>query len=115
MILAEWSTTLGEKALSLKILLAHCAVETLAVVVIGQSFDPSVSSLDGEAARKTFSSKKLVPIVLAVGESIFQEERTVAEQLSAVRTAETFGMEVLSNRIQTVPFDLLAALIAGGR
>lgn len=114
MILAKWSTSFGEKALSFKILFAHSAVEALAVVVVSQSFDPSVTGLDGEAARKTFSSKKLVPIVLAVRESIFQEEGTVSEQLSAVRTAETFGMEVLSNRIQTIPFDLLVALIAGG-
>lgn len=54
MVFAEWTTTLRVKTLAFEILLAHRAVETLAVVIIVQGLHPAISSFDWESTRETF-------------------------------------------------------------
>lgn len=46
--LAERPAVLGIEALSLKVGLAHRALEALAVVVVVESFNPSVTCFNGE-------------------------------------------------------------------
>lgn len=79
MIFTEWTTAFRVETLTLEILLAHRAVETLAVVIIVQGLYPAISSFDWESTRETFRREQLVPICFAVGQSFFEEERAVAE------------------------------------
>ncbi len=61
-VFAEGTTSLRVKALSLKILFAHRAVETLTVVVVIEGFYPTVSSLYWEAAGEAFRREEVIPI-----------------------------------------------------
>lgn len=112
-VFAEWPASLREEALSFQVLLAHAAVEALAVVVVGQRLNPAVSRLDGESAGEALGGEQLVPVVFAVGLAVLEEEGAVAEQLSAVDTVEAFGVEVLADSVQAIPLDLVSALVAG--
>lgn len=42
------------------------------------------------------------PTSFAVGQTILEEKGTVAKELSAVRTVETFRMEMFPNSIQAI-------------
>lgn len=110
MILAEWATAFGEEALSFQILFAHGAVEALAVVVVVQRFNPAISCFNREATSVAFGCEQFIPISFAIRTAVFQEERRITEQLSAVRAVEALRVEVLSNCFQAVPFDLGIAL-----
>lgn len=112
MSFAEGSTSFGEKALSFKVLLAVCAVEALRVIIIIQSFNPSVASLNGEAACEAFRCEQFIPIVFTIGFALLQEEWTVAEQLSAVGAFEAFGMELAADGVQAVALDFSVAFTA---
>lgn len=78
------------------------AIEALTVIVVVQSFNPSVTSFDWEATSEAFGCEELIPIGLAVGFTFFQEEWTVAEKFATIGASEAFGMVVLSNSIQAV-------------
>lgn len=80
----------------------HRAVEALTVVVVRQSLHPAVARFHREAARKALGRKQLVPVRLAVRLALLEEERTVAEQLAAIRAREALRMEVLADGVQTV-------------
>lgn len=80
----------------------HRAVEALAMIVVGERLHPAITGFDGESASEALGSEHLVPIGLAVRLAILQEERTVAEELTAIRACEALGMELLTNRIQAV-------------
>lgn len=67
-----------------------------------QRLDPAISSLDREAASEALRGEHLVPVCLAVGLAILQEERAVAKQLAAVRAGEALRVEGLTNRIQAI-------------
>ena len=114
-ILAERATALRVEALALEVLLAHRAVETLAVVIIVQGLHPAISSFDWESARETLCREQLVPISFAVGQSLFEEEWAVAEELATVGTFEAVRVEMLSNRVQAIAFDLVVAFAASRR
>lgn len=109
-VLAERTSPLGEEALSFQILFAHRAVEALAMVVIVQGFHPTISSFDWESASETFRGEEFVPISIAVGVAILQEERIVAEQFSTVNAVEAFRMEVLSDGLQAISFNFAVTL-----
>lgn len=68
-IFAKRTTAFRVEALALEILLAHRAVETLAMIVIVQGFHPTVASLDWETTREAFRGKQFVPISFAVWQS----------------------------------------------
>lgn len=72
------------------------------MVVVIQGLHPSVASFHGEATSEAFGGEQLVPIGLAVGLAILQEERRVAEDLAALAAGEALRVEVLANGIQTI-------------
>lgn len=80
----------------------HRAVEALTVVVVRQSLHPAIARFHREAARKALGRKQLVPVRLAVRLALLEEERTVAEQLAAIRAREALRMEMLADGVQTV-------------
>lgn len=112
-VFAERPSSLGEEALSLQVLLAHAAVEALAVVVVGQRFNPAVSRFDGESTSKAFCGEQLIPVVFAVGLAVLEEEGAVSEQFTAIDAVEAFGVEVLANRVQAIPLNLVSAFVTG--
>jgi len=67
MCFAEGFATLGEEALTLQVLVAFRAFETLAVVVIVKSLYPPISCLNWEPTTNTLSSEKIIPICFTVG------------------------------------------------
>lgn len=83
------------------------AVKALAVIIVWQSFNPPVASLHGETASETLGGEQFIPIRFAVRASIFQEERFVAEQFTAVWAVEAFRVEMFADGVQTI--SLLAA------
>lgn len=126
MSLAVGPASFRKEALSLQVLLAHLqldmntlqldnvqnqivkyttthrAVEALTVVVVRQSLHPAIARFHREAARKALGRKQLVPVRLAVRLALLEEERTVAEQLAAIRAREALRMEMLADGVQTV-------------
>lgn len=80
----------------------YCAVEALRMIIIIQSFNPSVASLNGEAACKAFCCEQFIPIVFTISFALLQEEWTVAEQFTAVGAFEAFGMELAADGVQAV-------------
>lgn len=85
-------SSLGVEALSFKGIMTNCAFEAGRMVVVIQSFNPSVSGFDGETASETFAGEELVPVVLTVGESVLKIEGVVAERTSAVSASEALRM-----------------------
>lgn len=57
MALAKWLPGFDEKSLAFEVLLAKCAIETLTVIIIIQSLDPSISSFNRESTGYTFCGK----------------------------------------------------------
>lgn len=114
MVLAEWSASFREEALSLEVLLAAGAVEALTVVVVVQGLHPLVAGFDGESAGEALGREQFVPVGFAVGIALLQEERAVAEQLAAVRTLEALRMELLADGVQAVTLHSGVALAAHG-
>lgn len=112
MIFAERTTAFRVETLALQILLTHRAVETLAMVIIVQGLHPAISSFDWESTRETFRREQFVPISFAVGQSFFEKELTVAKQLATIGTFEAFRVEMFSNCVQAVAFDLVVASVA---
>lgn len=114
MVLAEWSASFREEALSLEVLLATSAVEALTVVVVVQGLHPLVTGFDGESAGEALGREQLVPVSFAVGIALLQEERAVAEQFAAVGTLEALRMELLADGVQAVTLHSGVALAADG-
>lgn len=114
MVLAEWSASFREEALSLEVLLAAGAVEALTVVVVVQGLHPLVAGFDGESAGEALGREQFVPVGFAVGIALLQEERAVAEQLAAVRALEALRMELLADGVQAVTLHSGVALAAHG-
>lgn len=114
MVFAEWTTALVVEALTFQILLAECAVEALAVVIVVQGLDPSIARFHWEAAREAFGREELVPVGFTISLALFQEERSVAEQFAAVSASKAFRMEVLTDGIQAITLDFSAAAAASG-
>jgi len=57
MALTKWLPGFDEKSLAFEVLLAKCAIETLTVVIIIKSLDPSISSFNRESTGYTFCGK----------------------------------------------------------
>lgn len=74
-------------------------IEALAMVVVWESLYPSVSSLHWEATCKTLCREQFIPIGLAIGLAIFQEEWTISKQFSTICASEALRMEVFSDGI----------------
>lgn len=111
-VFAERTSTLREEALSFEVLFAAGAVEALAVVVVVQRLHPLVTGLYGESASEALGREQIVPVLLAVGVTLFQEERAVTELLATVRALEAFRMELLADRIQAVTLNSAIAFRA---
>lgn len=109
MVFAEWTSSFVVETLSFQVLFAHRAIEALTVIVVVQSFNPSVTSFDWEATSEAFGCEELIPIGLAVRFTFFQEEWTVAEKFATIGASEAFGMVVLSNSIQAVTLNFIGA------
>lgn len=106
----ERFATLGEEALPFQILLAFRAFEALAVVVVIQSLDPTVTCLDREPAADALDSEEIIPVSFTVWQAIFKIEGFRSKDFTTVGTAETLGMELLANGIQTISLNSLVAL-----
>lgn len=107
------------------------------MIVVVEGLHPSIASFHGEAAGEALGGEELVPVGLAVGIAILQEEGRVAKDLAALAAGEALRMEVLANGIQAITLkgkgiiscqllfliisqvkthlDLASALAAGGR
>lgn len=72
------------------------------MVVVVQRLNPLVAGLDGEPAREALGREQIVPVLLAVGIALLQEERAVAELLATVRALEALRMELLADGIQAI-------------
>lgn len=82
--------------------MTYSAIEALTVIIVIQRFDPSVTCFNWESASETFGCKKFIPIRFTVCIAIFQEERGVSKEFTAVTTCEAFWMELLTDGIQTI-------------
>jgi len=102
MALAEWLPSFDKEALTLKILLAQCAIEALGMIIIVEGLYPAVTGFYWESAGYTFSCEELVPIFFAVGKPIFKIERRVCEYFTTIGAGKAFRMEVLAHGFQTV-------------
>lgn len=111
-VFAERTATLGEEALSLEVLFAAGAVEALAVVVVVQGLHPLVTGFDGESAGEALGGEQIIPVLLAVGIALLQEERTVAKLLATVRALEALRMELLADGIQAIALNSAIAFRA---
>lgn len=72
------------------------------MIIVVQSLDPSIASLDWESASEALGGEKLVPIGFAISIALLQEERTVSEQFTAISTFEALGMEFFADGIQAI-------------
>lgn len=72
------------------------------MVIVGQSFYPSIAGLHRKTARKAFRCEHFIPIGFTIGLAILQEERTIAKQFAAIGTGKAFRMEMFTDRIQTI-------------
>jgi len=72
--LAEWFAGFDEKSLALQVLLAESTVKALAMIVVVEGLNPTISGLNGESARHTLCGEQFVPIFFAIGEAVFQVE-----------------------------------------
>lgn len=111
-VFAERTATLGEEALSLEVLFAAGAVEALAVVVVVQGLHPLVTGFDGESAGEALGGEQIIPVLLAVGIALLQEERAVAKLLATVRALEALRMELLADGIQAIALNSAIAFRA---
>jgi len=100
--LAKWFACLHKKTLTLQIFSAQRAVEALRVVVVVECLHPPVTRFDGEPAGDTLGREQLIPIFFAVRQAVLQVEGEVGEGLAAVGAAETLGVEVGAEGLQTV-------------
>lgn len=82
--------------------LSYSAVEALTVIVVVQCLHPTIAGLNGEATSIALGGEELIPIGLAVGIAILQEEGRVAKDLAALAAREALRMEVLANGVQAV-------------
>jgi len=71
MAFAERLPCLHEETLPFQVLFAERAVKALGVVIIVESLHPPVPCFDGKATGDALSREQLIPIFLAVGETIF--------------------------------------------
>jgi hypothetical protein len=67
MALAERFSGFYEKSFAFEVLLAKSAIEALAMIIVVESLDPSVTSFNGKSTRYTFGGEEFIPIFFAVG------------------------------------------------
>jgi len=99
---AKGFTSFDKKPFAFKILLAKGAVKALTVVIIIQSLNPAITSLDWESTRDTFCSEQFIPIFFAVGQSVFQVEWRVGEDFSTISANKTLRMKCFAHSLQTI-------------
>jgi len=87
--------------------MAHRTLEAGGVIVVAQRLNPSIARFDREAATETFRSEQLVPISLAVWQTVFEIERVVSEWPSAVSARETLRMPGTIDCVEAVALDPL--------
>ena len=76
---AVGSTTFGIKRLAFEILMTYGTFETLGVIVVVESLDPSVTGLNRETTADTLGGKKFIPVFFTVRLTILKIERVVTE------------------------------------
>lgn len=72
------------------------------MIVVVQGLNPSVASFNGETASIALGGEQFIPIGFTVGNTILQEEWSIAEQFAAVTASKAFRMEVFANGIQAI-------------
>jgi len=90
------------EAFTLHIFSAESAVKTLRVVVVVQSFHPSVSSFYWESTGYTLGGKQLVPVFFTIGKSVLKVEWGVCKYFATVGTHEALRAEVGAHGFQAV-------------
>jgi len=98
----EWFPSFDKETLTLQILPAESAVKTLRVVVVVQSFHPSVSSFYWESTGYTLGGKQLVPVFFTIGKSVLKVEWGVCKYFATVGTHEALRAEVGAHGFQAV-------------
>jgi len=102
MAFAKGFSSFDEKTFAFKILLAKGAVKALTMIIVIQSFDPAVTSLDWKATRDTLCCEQFIPIFFAVGQAVFQVEWRVGEDFSTISANKTLGMKCFAHGLQTI-------------
>jgi len=98
----KYFSSFSIETFALHIFLAERAVEALWVVVVVECLHPPVTRLYGEPAGDALGREQLIPIFFAVRQAVLQVEGEVGEGLAAVGAAETLGVEVGAEGLQTV-------------
>jgi len=101
-IFAKDFATFCIEAFTLHIFSAESAVKTLRVVVVVQSFHPSVSSFYWESTGYTLGGKQLVPVFFTIGKSVLKVEWGVCKYFATVGTHEALRAEVGAHGFQAV-------------
>jgi len=99
---AKGFTSFDKKAFAFKVLLTKSAVKALTVIIVVQSLDPAVTSLDWKATRDAFCCEQFIPIFFTVGQSVFQVKWRVGEDFSTISTNKTLGMKCFAHGLQTI-------------
>lgn len=102
MAFTEWFPSFDKETLTLQILPAESAVKTLRVVVIVQSFHPSVSGFNWESTRDTLRGEQLIPVFFTIGKSVLKVEWGVGKYFATVGTHEALWAEVGAHGFQAV-------------
>jgi len=90
------------EAFTLHIFSAECAVKTLGVVVVVQSFHPAVSGLNWESTRYTLRGEQFIPVFFTIGKSVLKVEWGVCKYFATVGTHEALWAEVGAHGFQAV-------------
>lgn len=80
----------------------HRAFEARRMEVVLQRFHPSIAGLDWETTAEALRREQLVPVFLAVGQTIFDEERIISKWPMTVGTCEASWVPWLIHCFQAV-------------
>jgi hypothetical protein len=93
MFLTVRFASLGKETLTFKVHLTCRAVETLRMPVLAESFDPTITRLNGKLTSIALGLKHCSPIFRTINLAVFIVKATGANRLVAVRTQEAVHVE----------------------
>lgn len=72
------------------------------MIIVTEGLHPTIACLHWETASKAFRGKQLVPVGLAVRQSILHEKGCISKQFAAMGAAKALRMEMFAHCIQAV-------------